>query len=367
MARFVISGYFGFDNAGDEAILAAMVQHLKECDPACEITVLSGNPARTIKTQGQGVRAILRTDLRSVVEALRRSDLFVSGGGSLLQDVTSSRSIPYYLGLVGLAKILGKRVFFYSQGVGPIRGILGRTMVRWICNRVDAVTVRDSESLELLRSLGITKPPITVVPDPVFGLRRIESGTPDKPDTADRPLIGFALREWPAGEGFWKALGAAADELISRLGARVVFIPFQFPRDVEASKRVAGMMRGEARVVGADCAGEECLHWDKLMALIGSLHLLVGMRYHALVFAAVMGVPFVGISYDPKVSHLLRLLGESEAGNISDLTADTLVAKVTEVWARRGGTSDSLRLRVGALGEEARMAATKAYGFVVGN
>ena len=47
MSNIVISGYYGFGNAGDEAMLAAMIEALSDLDPHLNIIVLSGNPEDT--------------------------------------------------------------------------------------------------------------------------------------------------------------------------------------------------------------------------------------------------------------------------------------------------------------------------------
>ncbi len=107
MPKVVLSGYFGFGNAGDEAILAAEVAALRQLIPQVEITVLSGNPRKTAATYN--VEAEPRGNLWALCRALRRADLLISGGGSLLQDITSNRSIPYYLGVMALAKLMGKK------------------------------------------------------------------------------------------------------------------------------------------------------------------------------------------------------------------------------------------------------------------
>jgi len=95
--KIVISGYYGFGNAGDEAILEAMVRDLRALAPGARLVVLSADPAATAARCG--VEAVPRMHLPSVLGALRGADLFISGGGSLLQDATSWRSVPYYAGI----------------------------------------------------------------------------------------------------------------------------------------------------------------------------------------------------------------------------------------------------------------------------
>ncbi|MBQ1603097.1 MAG: polysaccharide pyruvyl transferase family protein, partial [Oscillospiraceae bacterium] len=112
MVNILISGYYGFDNIGDESILRTVINSLRARVPDCHLTVLSHNPAAT--REKYGVDAVDRMSLREIVREIRRCDLLISGGGSLLQDVTSSKSIHYYLTIIRLAKLYGKKVFIYS-------------------------------------------------------------------------------------------------------------------------------------------------------------------------------------------------------------------------------------------------------------
>ena len=195
--KFVISGYFGFQNIGDEAVLAAMIEHLKEEAPGSEIVVLSKDPALTNKLHN--VSTVNRGDILRISRELRSADLFISGGGSLLQDVTSFRSALYYLALVALAKMMKKPVFFYAQGIGPLTRKATKALVRIVANRVDTITVRDEQSRALLQSIGVTKPKIHVAADPVFAYARRKEGQKTAGGLRflqDRPLVIVSMRPW---------------------------------------------------------------------------------------------------------------------------------------------------------------------------
>ena len=81
--KLMISGYYGFNNCGDEAILKSMVRAFKEKIPQIKIVVLSQNPVQTYQTYQ--VKAINRLHLISILNCLRDTNLFISGGGGLLQ------------------------------------------------------------------------------------------------------------------------------------------------------------------------------------------------------------------------------------------------------------------------------------------
>ena len=150
MSRIVISGYYGSKNAGDEAMLAAMLEVLGDLEPELHITVISAAPQDTAKRHG--VEAISWLDMSAICKALKKADLLISGGGSLLQNVTSRRSLYYYLAIIKLAEMLGTKVMLYAQGIGPIQGHLARKVMGHIANRVDLITVRDKGSLAELKN-----------------------------------------------------------------------------------------------------------------------------------------------------------------------------------------------------------------------
>ncbi len=301
--RIALSGYYGFDNAGDEALLSAITMSLQRLHPGLEFLVLSGNPQKTARLHG--VQAIYYMHPLQVLRGMLRSDLLISGGGSIFQDVTSGRSLAYYISVVALAKLLGKPVIFYAQGVGPINRPLSKFLMRLVANRVDLITLRDQDSLQLLREIGVNRPEIQVTSDPVFALTPLEQDY-EAVDTKlaqlvepHKPVIGVSVRRWSALEGYQTELAGCLDDLVEQ-GYQVLFIPLAYPDDVQESQRVASLMERPAAVLDQDLNSREHL------ALISRMNFIIGMRLHSLIFAASMGVPFAGISYDPKVDAFLK-------------------------------------------------------------
>ena len=70
IVKMMISGYYGFNNTGDEAILTSMVRAFKEKIPQIKIVVLSQNPLQT--SQAYQVKAINRLHLISILNCLRK-------------------------------------------------------------------------------------------------------------------------------------------------------------------------------------------------------------------------------------------------------------------------------------------------------
>lgn len=329
MSEIVISGYYGFANAGDEAMLAAMIEALTEVDPTVKITVISGNPADT--RARHGVEAVYRLHYPDIIRVLAKSDLLISGGGSLLQDVTSDRSLYYYLSIMMLAKKMGKAVMLYAQGIGPVRGALAKGAMRYIGNEVDLITVRDGGSCEELKLLGVKKPPVHITADPVLALHPVDKeigrailrryGL-----EGASPIIGISAREWKDWSYYKQTIAQAVDQLALELGARVVFIPMQWPDDLEVARKIKKRMKYPAVLL------EEEYTTSELLSLVGNLDLLIGIRLHALIFATVMNTPLIGISYDPKIDRFLETLGDRHVGTLQSITVDTLMAKVRNLW-----------------------------------
>lgn len=341
MARVVVSGYYGFGNAGDEAVLAGLIQEFRRLDPAGEITVLSADSAATARIHGAA--AVERTNLRAVDGALARADLLVSGGGSLLQDVTSLRSLLYYLGVMALARRRGVPVFFYAQGVGPLRRPLSRWLVRRAAEAAAGITVRDQTSAALLRELGVREPPVAVTADPAFALQPEGRGQAGPADHGKRPVLGFAFRPWPGEERWVPAVAEAAGELSRRYGAGIRWLVCQPERD----RRVALALQAACPVPSV--IGEDPETPQEMLAELAACDLVVGARLHALILGVVAGRPVVGVSYDPKVEALLHELGLSPAGRLPGLSAAELVAGAGEAWERREELMVELQPRLAEL------------------
>jgi polysaccharide pyruvyl transferase CsaB len=345
--RIVISGYYGFGNAGDEAVLSAILAAFRERLPAARITVLSANPTSTRRTHN--VSAVPRTGLR-LLGTLGGADLFVSGGGSLFQDVTSARSALYYLGLLALAVVLSRRTMVYAQGIGPLRRGWIRRFARAVLDRTDLITVRDDDSLRRLRELGV-RATAHVVADPVFAL----DPAPDVhirellgPRSA--PRIGVAMRPW-ADNAYAEALIEALRAVRERTGAQIVVFAFHPARDMAICRAAADVLA--ARVV-AD------LHPREMLAAVATLDLLVGVRLHALIAAIRAGVPAVGVSYDPKVDGLFRRIGIGQLVSMEGLQAGSMQQAILSVWQSRAEIRAQLLALVPVLRGEALRAADLA-------
>lgn len=341
--RIVISGYYGFGNAGDEAVLSAMLSALRERLPAPRITVLSADPAATRRIHS--VQAVPRAGLR-LLGTLAGADLFISGGGSLIQDVTSARSALYYLGLLALGAVLSHRTMVYAQGIGPLRRGWIRRLARAVLDRTDLISVRDDDSLQALRELGLAGA-VHVVADPVFALDPApDSHVRDLLGPPGVPRIGVAVRPW-GDNSYAGALIDALRGAREQTGAQVVVFAFHPARDLALS-------RATADALGVQVVGD--LLPREMMAAVARCDLLIGVRLHALIAAISSGVPVVGVSYDPKVDALFRRVGVGPLLAVQGLQPGPLQQAILSVW----GSRDEIRARLRPLAAGLRADALRA-------
>lgn len=355
-ARIAISGYYGFDNSGDEAVLQSILLALKQEGEQAGIRVapviLSADPVKTNRLYG--VEAVHRMRPRDVWEAIRGCDALVSGGGSLLQDVTGLGTIPYYLGVLKLAQWLDKPTFIYSQGVGPVGRRLFYPMIRGIVNKSKLVYVRDEESAALLRRMGVRQDVLTV-PDPVMGFPWLDEGKVDMPGGERVPVVGVAIRHWRKDRRELEQLAAGLSLLADRQRLRIRLLPLHPPYDEQASsyvlERLAGRARYNADVVrGADTP-------LAMLEQVAGCDLIVAMRLHALIYAATQMVPMLGISYDPKIDHFLHRLGEQAVGSTDALDPARLAGEAERLLAGADAWRAVHRTRIDAMRRESRLPA----------
>lgn len=304
----VLSGYYGFDNVGDDAILLSIIQSLKKWQSDIEITVLSNNPAATEQTYG--VKAVNRWKMKEIRQLLKTADGLISGGGSLMQDQTGMKTIPYYAGVIQIAKWLKKPVFVYAQGMGPINHPLSKFIVRKVFNKVEQITVRDKASQALLTEIGVRKE-ATIVPDPVMGLNGSDFRCDwlEKVALAPKSYIAVSVRDWPSTVAYKEKIAHSLDEL-ARQGEQIVFLPMHGEHDFVTSQEVAGLMKETSLTAPAELSIEEKI------AVIGQSQLLIGMRLHSLIFSAIYATPFIAISYDPKIDAFADIVDQPVVGHV---------------------------------------------------
>ena len=299
----MLCGYFGAGNAGDNAILEAVLRALPELPRGVLPTV----PAVKKELLPDGVKALGRYDLLSIKKELDRTRLFILCGGSLLQNCTSDRSLSYYYHLSRLASKRGARVMLYAGGIGPIIG--NEAAYKTVCTveNCDAVTLRDPDSLELLRELECDTDGIAVTADaalltaplplPESLVQRLDEKEKYFAVSV-RPLEGLRRGEGARSpREIYETIASAVRVIADRTGAVPLFLPFA-PEDEGLCRRIAKRAeRGRILPV---------LKPGHMISLLARCDFVLGMRMHCAVFASIASTPAIMIAYDPKVSAFAR-------------------------------------------------------------
>ncbi|WP_432402364.1 polysaccharide pyruvyl transferase CsaB [Wukongibacter sp. M2B1] len=337
MKRVFIFGYYGFKNLGDEAILSSLVKMIREQDSTTEICALSYNTKYTENIHK--INGVSRNSFRDILSAIKNSDLVISGGGSLLQDVTSSRSLLYYLTIISIAKFFKKSVLFFCNGFGPIRNKHNRYLAKTIINKVDRIVLRDPKSKKLMEEIGVTKQ-IEVTIDSTFSLEGIDKKKAmdilqNECIPTDKPLVGISVRPWYIDESFIKTMTSLADYIASK-GLSVVFVPMQVSKDDEISRKIMDGMKNESYILKKEYPPEE------ILGIIGTLDIMIAMRLHALIFSCIKKIPMIGLEYDPKVQTFLQMVEQKNGGKVEQLDYINLCIEFDNLWDRRYDESKKL-------------------------
>jgi polysaccharide pyruvyl transferase CsaB len=362
--KIVLSGYYGFRNSGDEAVLQSILLALESEGAAAGLTiepiVLSIEPELT--TRMYGVPSVHRMRLGEVRSAIRESDGLISGGGSLLQDATGWKTIPYYLGILKLAQWAGKPTFIYSQGLGPVNRKIFYSPIASTFSKCEYVSVRDAESADLLRRMGYTKH-VEVVPDPVMGLplRQNEQGLSGSADgsvsdTMGQPVIGVSVRYWNKDRSELRGIVDSLKLILARKAAIVRFLPFHLPSDEKASLEIMEHLQDSLGLGSVELAqGVE--HPQDMLREVSSCDLLIGMRLHSLIYAASQHVPTIGISYDPKIDQFLHRLDTKAAASTESYDAAAVAEEAVRLLENRNGWLAERQGRIDSLKQEAHLPA----------
>ncbi len=317
--KIVLSGYYGFKNLGDEAILNYLVSFLKEHD--IEPIVLSANPKDTAETYN--VQAINRNDFKEVLEVIQNSDGLLSGGGSLLQDKTSKKSLVYYLIIMYLAKKVAKKpVYFYGQGVGPIQGKDSKFLSKHVLKKVDAMSVRDEESYSFLKNSLKLKQEISIIHDPVLFYPKYNGEVPEGLSKEElvfikkRPVY-VSIRPTESNQNVVDAFIGYLQHLKEQ-DIPVISFPFHHSQDTKITKDILSKFNNTLFI-------DKTVNLEQASYILSQSRLVVGMRLHSLILAASQETPFLGISYDPKIDSFVKQFDNEVVGDIKSVTAQSII------------------------------------------
>lgn len=284
--KILISGYYGFDNFGDEAILDVLVKKIREFTPF--ITVLSKNPVKT-----RELYKVMSTLFCCPCIALWRlmsCDVLISGGGSLLQDVTSLKSLLYYLCVINIALFYNKKVIIFAQGIGPINSRFGSWLTKNTLKKCTLVTVRDEKSLFLTRGWGIKA---NLVCDPLFDLEMFDYEPSNR--------VGIQLRGFKTLKEnlLWKLAEQINKEFANK---EIEIYSFQDSLDLEVCRKFELILKTINPVLHTKLIYNQTS--QQTLFNISKLDYMIAMRFHANLVALKYGIKTLAICYDEKVEKL---------------------------------------------------------------
>lgn len=347
----LISGYYGFDNMGDDSLLSSIVDGIRSVDPEIGITVLSNNPAKTAEMCG--VKAINRLDMPRISAEMRHAKLLISGGGSLLQDGTSRKSLYYYVTIMRMAKKRGLSLTLLANGLGPLVRESGKRLAASIMREADRISFREAHSMRLAEEIGIAADNVRgpfLSADPAFLMKPAEPEWVDhvmKREGIDGKYFLISVKagnnfgdgrkgnaEKPPAETFAAGIRAISEkyQLIP------VFIPMHPVKDVEMTNETARLVGGRSLVIGGLSAGEVC-------GLLTRAEFSIGMRLHMLIFSAAMKKPMIGVSYDPKINAFLDYIGmDRYCHDVRAVSERDIIDDADRIIAERGSLARQLEI-----------------------
>jgi polysaccharide pyruvyl transferase CsaB len=349
-----ISGSYGGYNLGDEAILQSILADLRRDFPT-EVTVFTRDPEDTLKRhpveRAVSIRELAREEILPEIERL---DLFILGGGGILFD----GEMQVYLREVEVANESRVPVMAYAIGAGPLSDESNLELLRRELSRVAVITVREKSALKILQEAGIQReiivtadPAFLLEPEPLPNQTLLREGLADK-----KHLVGISVREPGKAapdideENYHELLANAADFMIDRFDADVVFVPMEYKiLDMQHSHAVIAKMLWPQRATVL----KEQYTPGQLLSLIKHFEFAVGMRLHFLLFAALQGVPFVALPYAEKVAGLLEDLG-MVSPPMKKVNSGRLIAYIDRFWDMRKTLTKKIKSKTAVMKERAQ-------------
>lgn len=320
--KFVIHGYYGAGNVGDDAILENMIESLYKEFPNAKFFVIS----RALFPAYRGTRNVETVNINSftiVKELIKMADVVIVGGGGILHDYSSwepqnevgvgAKGMNYYGQIINLAYQYGKKIYFYSIGIGPLSSPQSKDYACSLLSKASRITVRDTESYKFIID-NLPKLEVAITADPALNIKSISSIKARELLKLEKiplgkKLVGICLRPWrfkeDEQEELLNRIAEIGNLLSSEENVHLVLLPFsQHKSDTQIMVKLAKKLSKRTYTLF-----KRSYRPQDLKGILGEFSLIIGMRLHSLILGASMGTPIIGISYDPKVSHFTSMLG----------------------------------------------------------
>lgn len=341
--RLLVSGYFGEGNIGDDSMLLGFLSGVS--DKQFAVTVMSGHPELTSRLYG--VPAIDRRNMKLFEAEIKNNDALVFAGGSIFQDVTSIKSVYYYETLIKVAKKAGKQVILLGQGVGPLTTFLGKQIAKKAFEMADVIVVRDPESVQTLRTLGVQKPARQAA-DLAFLMPTPQEDTnAQNYQAAGMKSIGISVRTH-GKKGEILSLFSELAQMMMANRMMPVLIEMDTKEDGQIIYDIEKTQGG--KIPSMKNIQTPMQMQQRLMRLDG----VIAMRLHAGILATTVGIPPLMLSYDPKVAAFTKKLDLPPALSMQSLTATRVFENLTSILNDKERWKTSLQRNLEAAKIEAR-------------
>ncbi len=324
MKKVVVSGYYGFNNIGDDAMIETFSKYFLEND--IDATFLSKNPLQT--KEKYKVKSVSRDSIIEIIKTIKQSDMLLSGGGTLLQDITKVISIWYYLLIILIGLMFKKEVYIIFQGIGPINNKFNIWITKKILKKVNYIILRDQKAFDEMKRLGFDTSKTIVTTDVVFAMQMptVENNTQlikkYMPDfNNENRYIGVSLRPWKE-YGDTNKFANLLDKISEKYNAKIIFFPFHKTQDYDFSIKVQENMKTKSYIIFDDFLPSQ------LAGMMSLMYLNIGVRLHSLVFSVIGKVPVAGISYDPKVDGFLKEFNLEPVCKYTDINVDEVIKNI---------------------------------------
>lgn len=313
--NILIIGYYGSNNIGDEILLEATINLLNKVYESPKITAITYNVQDTINNRK--IDGVSRNKFFQIAKAIKKADIIVGGGGSMLQNVTSNRSLIYYLTILQLAKAFSKKVVLLGNGIGPLKSKIAIRVTKYVLKSLDGIVLRDIDSYNMLKSFGLKN--IYLGNDLVFTLDRDNS----LKKTSKKILIN--LRKWTYNDSFLIHIIDFINHLV-QLGFEVTLVPFQLGNDDILLKNI------NSKINSPNVHLLEDIEYESIIYEISTAEVFISMRLHGLIFSSICNTPFIGLSYDPKVTIFSKNQQQEYFEELDNVSAEMLINRFNSVY-----------------------------------
>lgn len=314
--RILVCGWIGSTNRGDDLIAAAVADLIRQEGGDPTVVTIDDTTDRL-----HGAPAVVHRrplDTIGLFSAARAHDGLVFGGGGLIQDETGPLNLPFHLSRLLVGRLNRLPWIGLALGVGDVRRRTGRALVRAIMRQSTALTVRDRGSRQRLHRLTGTEPVLGIDPvvtieptppaaEPVLAVALRPPNRPDQRRTADTALDPSLIDAW----------AAAIDALAEAHELDVRFVAWDPHHDTPVHEAVAARLRRPSTLEEPEA--------DRIIGRMGASTLVLTMRYHGAVAAALTGRPAVVLDYSPKMGDLVAETSHRLALVDPGAAAETLI------------------------------------------